>query len=168
MIKSNNWFFITGNILLKKGPGWSTTATGLYLFCFTCCFLRLEIQNYYEDVYPSRPMSMSTISTNSPVVWCNCYIWHQISQHENQQTTAQGLWQGEDQPQDLSDMLKTVTHFNKEIMKNIDNEICKDILKDIRTNFDIYEACVELYLPNGNWRVCFNLNGRSHILWWTR
>ena len=41
-------------------------------------------------------------------------------------------------------MLKTVTHHDKEIMKNIDIEICKDILKDITTNFDIFEACLEL------------------------
>ena len=43
-------------------------------------------------------------------------------------------------------MLKTAPHYSKEIMKNIDIDICKDILKDITANFDIYEACVELYL----------------------
>ena len=47
-------------------------------------------------------------------------------------------------------MLKTVSHYGKEIVKNIDIDIFKDILKDIATNFDIYEACVELYLTNGN------------------
>ena len=61
-------------------------------------------------------------------------------------------------------MLKTFTHHDKAIIKNIDIDICKDILKDIITNFDIYEACVELYWSNGDWRVCLNLNGRSDIL----